>query len=438
MKTISIIALVLVGGGVALYYLFFLNTFSFSDGAKIIDKNKSNQYYFKNNKVVFVRNANFFSLGAQEIAGAEADHFEVLAYNVAKDKSHVYFDGEILKHADPKTFELIPSGGLIDKKYNYHIYTKDASHVFHFYDLIKEAEALSFQYLWGDFSKDENYLFYREKKFIPIVEHPKKMENDSDENYLRMGQDVYFQTMRIKNADAESFKVIKNDFSKDNNAVYYENTLLKNVDVASFKVLNRNYQRDENNLYYQTKLLIKGDPDSYEHLNTLFSKDKNNLYFVGSIVMDKNPKKYGKREVEKLDNDRSVINLTYDNDYSLFAKRTELKEISRVHTLYNNDLYAMNVRIIGADYKTFSVFKNSEEMYAADKSHVFYHSKIVNGADIASFQTINSKFAKDKNHVYYLEKPLLNINPDTFIYKEGMYGETIDKENDRLVYQAEY
>ncbi len=57
---------------IVLYISFFLWYSSpTSVGANIISKNLSNQYYIKDNKVVFVSGANFFSLGAREIENAD-------------------------------------------------------------------------------------------------------------------------------------------------------------------------------------------------------------------------------------------------------------------------------------------------------------------------------------------------------------------------------
>ncbi len=438
MKTIGIIILIIIGIGLAailfVFFIFFYGSTPFSNGAEVIDKKISNQYYFKDDGIVFVRGANFFNLGAQEIENADTESFEVLAYNLAKDKNHVYFDGMIFENANPKTFEMISSGEIIDKTYTYYTYTKDTENAFYFHHEINGADASSYRYLWGDFSRDDTNLYFMEKKLIAISEDPEKVTNDNNEDYLRIGETVYYQMMLIESADTASFSIIKDAFAKDNHAIYSGNRLLENVDPSSFRILDKNYQRDKNHLYYETKPLLKSDPDSYEFINTLFSKDKNNLYYIGSIVMDANPKNYGKREIEKLDNDRSLINLIYDDNYTLFAKRNELIEISRIHNLYKNDVYCLSLRVIGVHYITFKVFEDCEEAYAVDKNNIYCHSQIVKGADIESFQTINGQFAKDKNHVYFYERPLQDINPKTFVYQEGMYGETIDKENDRLVY----
>jgi len=438
MKTIGIIIVIIIGISFAavlfVFFIFFYGSTSFSNGAKVIDKNLSNQYYYKNEGVVFVSGANFFSLGAREIENSDPESFEVLAYNLAKDKNHVYHNEMIIEGADPNTFDLVSPEEIYDEKYKFFTYTKDANQVFYLYLSIKGADASSYRHLWGDFSRDDTNLYFMEKKLVAISENPEKITNDSDENYLRIGEAVYYQMMLIESANADSFSVIKESFAKDNHAIYSGSKLLKDVDPYSFEIINDHYQRDKNRLYYETKPLLKSDPDSYEFINTLFSKDKNNLYYIGNIVMDANPIKYGKREIEKLDNDRSLMNLVYDDNYTLFVKRNELTEISRIHNLYKNDVYCLSLRIIDADHKTFKVFKDCEEMYARDKDHVFSRSQIIKDADIASFQVINAQFAKDKNHVYFFERRLQDVNPDTFVYQEGMYGETIEGKYDKLVY----
>ena len=150
--------------------------------------------------------------------------------------------------------------------------------------------------------------------------------------------------------------------------------------------------------------------------------------------MHAKPEDYSKIELENLDNDQRRINLVYEDDYTLFIKRDELKEISEIHDVYNEEVFCMWVRIISADYKTFTVFDYCENTYSADKDHIYCFSRIIEEADLASFKAINYQFAKDKKHVYFFERPLQNVSPETFVYQEGMYGETTEGEYDRLVY----
>lgn len=438
MKTILIIVLIFVGLGIAIFlfgllFFFWNSSPLFSEGAKVIDKNISNQYYFKEDGIVYVNGANFFSFGAIKIEQADVASFTVLAYNLAKDKNNVYHEEMIIEGANPDTFHLV-SGIKHDKKYISYAYTKDDKNVFYFHESIKGADATTYKHLWGDFSKDAKSLFYNKNKILSISENPLPVKNDNSGNYLITGDTVYFEDKQIVGAKADDFEAIKENFSKDSRAVYFTNKTLTNADSGSFELLNESYQRDKNHLYYKTKPLKNSDPKSYKFISTLFSKDKNQLYYIGRIVINSNMKDYSISKLKKTENDINLICLYYDDNHVLFVKKKELVKLSESHNLYNNEVYYFNIRIVEADHKSFKALQGGEASYALDKNNVFHRSNIIKHADAASFQVINSQFSKDKNHVYYFGKKLLNVAPVPFMYKEGMYGETIDKEYYRLVY----
>ncbi len=92
--------------------------------------------------------------------------------------------------------------------------------------------------------------------------------------------------------------------------------------------------------------------------------------------------------------------------------------------------------VVGADFTTFKVIKESREgLYAADQNHVFYHGRIVEGADPESFRiTRPLKDAKisypdtfiDKSAVW-IEGGRLNAHVDSFQNLGGLYSR--DKDN---------
>ncbi|WP_299314375.1 DKNYY domain-containing protein [uncultured Aquimarina sp.] len=440
MKTLQIIGIIL---GILIvivfvYYTIVIVLFSWvsspsTNGAVAINNNISNQYYYKENEIVYVSNANFFSLGARKIEEADRTSFEVIAYNLAKDKNYVYYNEKILIGADPKTFEPILDT-VSEEKYTSYYYTKDANHVFYFFDIIEEANPNTFQYLWGDFSKDDKTLFYNKNKILNIDEIPLAIKNDTAGNYLKIGNAIYYKNHLLKVTNADRFEVIKGAFATDSHAIHFHNKVIKDVDAATFKIINKDYQSDKDHLYYKTKALPNGDPNSYKFIDPLFSKDKNNLYYIGSVVMNPNAKDYSTKKINHLNNNYNLRWLNYDENHVIFTDEKNLNKISESHTLFENEIYCFSNRIIDADYKSFTVYENCEDRYARDQNHIFYMASVIKDADFDSFETINASFAKDKNHVYFFEKRLLYTDPDTFVYKEGMYGETIDDHTDKLIY----
>ncbi|MBW1295041.1 DKNYY domain-containing protein [Aquimarina litoralis] len=437
LQIIGIIIAVMIGITIV-YYAVAIALFSWvsspsTNGAKIINKELSNQYYYKENTIVFVQGANFFSLGARKIKNVDYETFEVLANNLGKDKNHVYFNEKVLEGAQPKTFEII-STEKTETKYQYHYYFKDTTTVYYFRNPIKGANPATFQYLWGDFSKDTAAIFYQENRLSTLNDTVYSIKNDIKGNYVRVNDSIYYKDLLVQTIDAKNFEVITENFATDKKAIYFQNHILKDIDPESFTVLNSDYQKDKNHLYYKTQIISDSDPDSYQFISTLFSRDKNNLYYIGKKVMNPDFKKYSINKIRDIESSYHYRTLSYDEDHIIFVRKKELIELSKIHSIYKEEIYALNNRIKKADYKSFKVYENSEDLYAKDHKQVYYLSSIIHNADISSFEIINSQFSKDKNHVYYLEKRLLDIHPDTFIYQEGMYGESIDSYSAKLIY----
>jgi len=82
------------------------------------------------------------------ITNADVSSFEVIQYPYSKDKNHVFYHGDVIEKADPKTFSIFK------KSY----YSKDKNHVFVYGKLLKEADVATF----GPSNKKHS-LLYKDK-----------------------------------------------------------------------------------------------------------------------------------------------------------------------------------------------------------------------------------------------------------------------------------
>jgi hypothetical protein len=414
----------------ALYGLFFLYIIYYttpqSRGAKAIDKAKSKQYYYQDNKIVHAMNANFFSLGATVIEEADMDTFTVLAYNFAKDKNHVYYNDIIIEDADPESFELIPFRSVVYEKQRSYLLTKDKNHLYYVNKKFEQADTNSFQGLWGEYAQDAKHIFFNNEVLLKTEFTPKKIANDKHENYLQLKDRLFFQEREIKGVDLESFELIEAEFSRDKHHVYYGNHVIENADGDSFKVHNEHYQSDKNGLYYDAMFINGSDSASYKYIDQLYSKDKNQVYYLGLIIKDENPNKFNKSRRDKLENHQMHFIFHYDANHVLYAVRKNIEEISDSFSLYEGEIYSQNSRIIDADIDTFEVMKRGDALYSKDKNHIYHMSKIIKDVDKDSFEIINDRFSKDYRHVYYFEKAIDDLASQSFVYKEGMYAEEQD------------
>lgn len=102
-------------------------------------------------------------------------------------------------------------------------------------------------------------------------------------------------------------------------------------------------------------------------------------------------------------------------------------------------VYLDGRKIKEADAATFEVL-TLDEYYAKDQTHVFFHGKVVAGADPKTFTAVNPPiddleeevpsdqtpvYWKDAYHVYYREKIVEGADVNSFIHFAGLYAKDI-------------
>ena len=70
---------------------------------------------------------------------------------------------------------------------------------------------------------------------------------------------VYYGTVLIENADADSFEDLGNEYAKDKDRVYYMSSVLEGADSASFAVLDDGSAKDQNRTYLNGKVVTDSD-----------------------------------------------------------------------------------------------------------------------------------------------------------------------------------
>jgi len=410
------------------FFIFVVPSVPMFNGSEYINKALSNQFYYKRDKVVYVSGGNFFSLGDYEIEGADKESFEVLSYNYAKDTNHVYYEKTILKEMKPENIELLsPYTHENKKSYLSYSYIKNDQKVFYLYEPIEEADAQSFSYLQGSYARDKDALFYADSKITNIENSLTFLDNDSDAEYIKMGHKIFYRGEITEIKEPERFKLLSEDFSSDGKTIYYHAQACPEIDSASFEVINNHFEKDKNSLYFEAIKIKDSDPLSFETINNYFTKDKNQVYYFSNILMHEDAKTFDLQRAESLDDIQNLFMLHYDDAHVMYAKRTNLRHLSRSYTQYKSDIYVTNTRLIGATADDFKILGDEDSLFAQSLGKTFYFNSEIIKADFASFEPINDNFSKDKDRVYWMAKELVDVKPDEFIYEDGMYGDEINE-----------
>lgn len=137
------------------------------------------------------------------------------SYKIINNK--VYLLDDVIKDADPKSFECLDDG-----------FSKDQHHVYFGLKKNTEADPRTFIVLTNGYSKDKNYVYYD-----------------------------YSWGHKILGADAKTFEVFSLSLTKDKNFVYYladfgKIEKIEGVDAKSFRPYKDGYYIDKTYLYSAT------------------------------------------------------------------------------------------------------------------------------------------------------------------------------------------
>lgn len=182
----------------------------------------SEEYTKDKNKVYYkwISNEHFWVV---ELPLADAQSFEVISANLARDAKSVWWYGEPLPGVDPKTVELVNPGFV----------WKDAKSVWYQREKISGADAKTFRHLEQAFYRDVNRAYW---SMTPLdgadLDTFRTFGNDSP--YAADRRSVWKGDTRITGFDAPTFQAIHHSVVKDKNGVYAGEHLIENADSKSF------------------------------------------------------------------------------------------------------------------------------------------------------------------------------------------------------------
>jgi len=196
--------------------------------------------------------------------------------------------------------------------------------------------------------------------------------------------------IEIKEFEMKNMQVLKDTFEsevlykKDEENVYWNGDLIENADSKTFEGIPGPNDETPQDLT---------DDDFY------FFKDRNAFYmssgpFGGNGILHR----YEMENVKDL--------MLPEGDLTLFGY---VNDGSSVYYLSNE---GRAEKIIEADLPTFRQVDGGYG-YMKDENHVYFHGKILEGADVKTFEHVSYVY-KDNKHVYYYGLVLEGADPETF------------------------
>ncbi|WP_378176714.1 DKNYY domain-containing protein [Aquimarina sp. SS2-1] len=198
--------------------------------------------------------------GFKILEGADAETYEPLGHDFAKDKNFIYRNNQICTEVDHGSFEIINDQ-----------FCKDKNGVYHYYygkPLLKVENANPSKIISltdSHIRDDRNVYFYMSHRGFEDIEEIITLPfNDSDEivffddhSLLKIDNQIFYEGLAIEGADASTFEDIQYGYAKDVNHVFFHGKIIKEADVNSFKYNDYNYTFSDKNHVYEAGEIVK-------------------------------------------------------------------------------------------------------------------------------------------------------------------------------------
>ncbi len=222
-------------------------------------------YSVRDGKVYYNNGFGGFALfgGDDLVGGADAETFEIINNQYAKDKYRAYFEGKKITKSDVNTYELI--------KY---VYSKDKSNVYYRRSVLTDKPQ-TFKILFLDrrtpnfiaFSTDGTKIYSEGKPFLPDKVDLSTFERVGKTGYARDKNHIYNSRKEI-DADPETFEVINhssfgNTYARDRSSVFYSGSKVEKADVKTHEIIDDRYHKDANHVFERTRT-VSDDPQNFQ------------------------------------------------------------------------------------------------------------------------------------------------------------------------------
>lgn len=226
-----------------------------------------------------------------------------------------------------------------------------------------------------------------------VFEHTLTTEFDeSTALYWIDGKTVMFRRYPIRGADAESFRFFAQYFAKDKKHCYCGSSRIKGGNGSSFRALNNTFMSDGNIVCTMGGVIPDVDANSFSvcddgvycHSGHRYAygygKDKNRVFYYDSCGKPNWVKKADATSFKSFNDGHFGV-----DDY---------------HVFYG---YAS---VAKADVRTWQKIGGFYSLYSKDKSRIFYFNRIIQQADLNSFEVVSCgsdmvQLARDCNRYYW-------------------------------------
>ncbi|ANI42120.1 DKNYY domain-containing protein [Mycolicibacterium vaccae] len=238
-------------------------------------------YHVRNSAVYYL---NPFPGNSFRVEGADAETFEALDRTYARDRAQVYINGQVLQGAHAETFRLLDRPGFSrdrSRVYQHHdpISSDPDNFVLLADDLARDGSSvywLGAGVLSSDpahfviISDEDDYLYAKDGAAVFVNgnviagAHPATFRV-LEGAYSRDDHGAFHFDQPIPGADVDTFRVLQSPYATDATRVYWMGDVIAGADPATFEVLNANFDcsADRSRAFYRQAEIAGVDPATF-------------------------------------------------------------------------------------------------------------------------------------------------------------------------------
>lgn len=384
---------------------------------------------------------------------------------LAVDNTNVFFKGRAIDNLDGAKVDIHSD--------NFSGYLNDGSSVFYYTDKV-DADPFTFKSLDFGYGSDGKSLFFKGKVvkqgnfhsvislFDSSITDTSNTLSDDDiielgNSYKRIKNKIYYCSILLENADAETFELVyvstpKGDiatfYAKDKNNVYYKDRIIKQADVSSFAVLlHPDYDTivdyipktavDNKYAYFKDNIIPDIDPATvYPFIIHRAWQAGTNIIYKGKVI----------KNID-LDNFHKIECDIYTDNKRVYYKILPVENINpaKVVILSNNYIKDDNgLCYLEEDWEgyltanSFTPHINSFDIlpennaFSFDRYKVYFKGKEITEIDLNSINMIGDNYLKDKDNIYCGNIKLENADTAYFM----LLGDGYAADGKNTYYQA--
>lgn len=129
----------------------------------------------------------------------------------------------------------------------------------------------------------------------------------------------YKNKIKVQKSEEKRLGYIKGSsiYRISNDTVYRFDSIIIGADSKTFKIISNEWTKDENYCYSHGKRIHKIDFNSFEILENHYTKDKYSVYYFDTLLEDADPKSFFVRNSER----------AYDSQYVFLGAKKMLREV---------------------------------------------------------------------------------------------------------------